>query len=291
MTGGEPKRLLVVSGLSGAGKTVALHALEDCGYYCVDNLPVGFLEEFARQVRASDLPLYRRVAVGIDARNPAEGLSRFPEILHGLRAPDFVPELLFFEATDDVLIQRFGETRRRHPLSTDLVSLPDAIDRERRLLGPLSERADLRLDTTRTHLHGLRSLIRQRVVGRDPSRTTLQLQSFGFKHGVPRDADFVFDARVLPNPHWQPTLRDYTGLDDPVRQFLEASTLAVEFIADLAGFLQRWVSAYEQENRSYLTVAVGCTGGRHRSVHVVESLAAGLRGGGRRLLVKHRDLV
>lgn len=285
-----PKRLLIVSGLSGAGKTVALHALEDCGFYCVDNLPIGFLPEFARQVRASDLPAYRLVAVGIDARNPLEGLSRFPEVLRELRSPDFSPELVYFEATDDVLIQRFGETRRKHPLSTGSLGLPDAIARERVLLGPLSDCADLRVDTTHTHIHGLRNLIRERVVGREPGRITLQLQSFGFKHGAPRDADFVFDARVLPNPHWEPALRDFSGLDTPVADFLAASARARELIQDLDAFLDRWVAAFEAENRSYLTVAVGCTGGRHRSVYVVERLAEGLRRRGRQTLVKHRDL-
>lgn len=284
------QRLVIVSGLSGAGKTVALHALEDCGFYCVDNLPIGFLAAFTRQVLESDLAIYRQVAVGIDARNPAEGLSRFPDVLRELRATELAPELLFIEATDDVLIQRFGETRRRHPLSTPEIGLPDAIARERDLLGPFSESADLRIDTSRTNIHALRTQVRDRVAGRERARLSLQLISFGFKHGVPRDADFVFDVRILPNPHWQPTLRDHTGLDPAVARFLEQAPDVHRFLDDVDRFLTTWVPAYEAENRIYLTVAIGCTGGRHRSVYIVERLAGRLAARGRQVLLKHRDM-
>jgi RNase adapter protein RapZ len=282
------KRLVIVSGLSGAGKTVALHALEDSGFYCIDNLPIVFLSEFARQVREDYLPAYRQVAVGIDARNPAEGLSQFPEILSKLQISGRAPELLFIEATDDVLIQRFSETRRKHPLSSATIGLPDAIARERKLLGPLSECADLRVDTS--HTHELRDLIRDRVVGRRFASLALQFISFGFKYGIPRDADFVFDVRVLPNPHWQANLRDFSGRDAAVVEYLESAPMVAEMVQELHRFLWAWVPRFEGANRSYLTVAVGCTGGRHRSVYVVERVAAAFAAQSTQVIVKHRDM-
>lgn len=286
----EGQRLIIVSGLSGAGKTVALHALEDAGFYCVDNLPVGFLPDFTRQLRASTLPAYRQVAVGIDARNPAEGLSQFPEALKGLASEGLPPELLFVEATDDVLLQRFSETRRKHPLSTGSLGLPDAIARERILLGPLSECADLRIDTSLTHIHELRDLIRERVVGRARGTLSLQFVSFGFKYGLPRDADFVFDVRFLPNPHWQASLRDCSGKDPAVIEFLERAPEVETVLQQLVGFLEAWIPRFQADNRSYLTVALGCTGGRHRSVFAVERLAAHFSKRGMSALMKHRDI-
>lgn len=284
------KRLIIVSGLSGAGKTVALHALEDAGFYCIDNLPLGFLGQFAAQIRADATPLYRRVAVGIDARNPAEGLSRFPDVLAQLERDGLDPELIFIEARDEVLIKRFSETRRKHPLSASGLALPDAIVRERKLLEPISEHADLRIDTSHTHIHQLRDTIRERVVGRRATRLSLQFLSFGFKYGVPPDADFVFDVRCLPNPHWQSRLRDRTGLEAEVIEFLERTPMVEQMLGELVTLLGAWVPRFEADDRSYLTVAIGCTGGRHRSVYVTERLARHFTDGGRSTQVKHRDM-
>lgn len=283
------KRFIVVTGLSGAGKSVALNALEDLGYYCIDNLPIGLLSEFARRSRETSHPLYRRVAVGIDARNPADDLSRFPEILNELGVGDLTLELIFIEANDDALIKRFSETRRKHPLSRDNVSLRDAIGRERELLDPLSEDADLRIDTSHSHVHELLDLIRKRVANRPVATLSLQFVSFAFKHGVPRDADFVFDVRCLPNPYWEPSLRDHSGRDQIVIEYLERAPVVAEMAADLSNFMDGWIPKFEEENRSYLTVAFGCTGGHHRSVYMAERLAAHFRALGKNVLVTHRD--
>ncbi|MGH8659951.1 MAG: RNase adapter RapZ [Gammaproteobacteria bacterium] len=287
---GEPMRLIIVTGLSGAGKSVALHALEDFGYYCIDNLPIGMLPEFLRRSRETDRALYHKVAVGMDARNPAEDLSRFPTLLRELASDAHKPELIFFEASDDILIKRFSETRRKHPLSSHRVSLSDAIRRERELLAPLSEHADLLIDTSQTHVHELRRLIRERVVQRQSQGLSLQFTSFGFKHGIPPEADFVFDLRCLPNPYWDANLRDHSGRDRAVINFLEGSDLVWQMRRDLCAFLDSWIPKFEAENRSYLTVALGCTGGHHRSVYLTEKLAAYYQAQGKEVLVRHRDL-
>lgn len=283
------RRLLVVSGMSGAGKTVALRALEDAGFYCVDNLPLDFLARFAELMLTSQVPAWRQVAVGIDVRNPAETLQGFPNQLAALRSEDLDVELLFFDATDEALVKRFQETRRQHPLFADGRPLGAAIALERVLLEPLAEAADLQVDTTTTHIHQLRDLIRSRIAGRSPGSLALQCLSFGFKYGVPSDADFVFDVRFLPNPHWQTSLRDKTGQDPEVIAFLDATPAAQDFLQFLCEFLERWVPHFEADDRSYLTVAVGCTGGRHRSVYMVEGLGRYLRSQGRRVVITHRE--
>ena len=284
------KRLIIVSGLSGSGKTVALHSLEDHGFYCIDNLPISFLTEFAQLATASDAPLYRLVAVGIDARNPAAALLQFPEVVEAIRNAGVTPELTFIEASDEVLLKRFSETRRKHPLSSGQISLADALVRERELLAPIAEYADLRIDTSHTHVHALREMIRARVARDDLSSLSLQIMSFGFKHGVPPDADFVFDVRCLPNPHWQAGLRDSTGCDPEVVEFLRKSPLVGEMTVAITKFLQEWIPRFSDDNRSYLTVALGCTGGRHRSVYMAEQTAAVLQSRSQRVIVHHRDM-
>lgn len=286
----NPKRLVVISGLSGAGKTVALHTLEDTGFYCVDNLPLGFLAEFAREVAGSRWPAYRQVAVGIDVRNATGDIADLPMLLQRLKSDALAVELVFIEASDDMLLKRFSETRRRHPLSGDALPLPGAIAAERARLAPLSDYADLRVDTSAMHVHRLREWVRERVARRAVGEISLQLLSFGYKNGVPPESDFVFDARGLPNPHWEAELRDLSGLDAAVRSFLGASPLARELAEQIEGFMLAWIPRFEAEDRPYLTVAVGCTGGRHRSVYVTERLAESLRGNGRAVLVSHRDL-
>lgn len=282
------RRFIIVSGLSGAGKTIALHALEDAGFYCVDNLPAGFLADFTRFIGDDDLPHYRRVAVGIDARNREADLEQLPAILDALQSDQVTVELVFIEASDECLINRFSETRRRHPLSGDSLPLRAAIARERELLEPIISRADLRIDTSHTHIHQFRAQILERVMNRERGVLALQVCSFGYKNGVPPDADFVFDVRCLPNPHWDPTLRNLTGRDEAVQQFLDSTELARAMSDDIIAFLRIWVPRFEADNRSYLTIAIGCTGGRHRSVYVVERIAAEFRTQ-RHVVLTHRD--
>jgi UPF0042 nucleotide-binding protein len=282
------RRFILISGMSGAGKTTALHALEDAGFYCVDNLPAGFLAEFAKHLGEDDLPHYRKVAVGIDARNRESDLAQLPDILDHLRTASLSVELIFIEASEEALLKRFSETRRRHPLSGTRLPLREAIARERSLLEPIIARADLRIDTTHTHIHKFRTQFIERIMRRDTNALALQFCSFGYKNGVPPDADFVFDVRCLPNPHWDPELRHLTGRDDAVRGFLDTSELAREMVAYVTAFLEKWIPRFEADNRSYLTIAIGCTGGRHRSVYVAEKLATHFRAM-RHVVATHRD--
>jgi UPF0042 nucleotide-binding protein len=283
-------KLIVVSGMSGAGKSVALNTLEDLGYYCIDNLPANLLPAFAIQMVSGQLP-YEDSAVGIDARNPASELQRFPEIFAELREQGVECELLFLEADDPILIKRFSETRRKHPLTSHAMSLAEAIARERELLADLARHADLRLDTSHTNLHQLRDVMMKRVTRRSPGSLSLLVESFGYKQGVPRDADFVFDVRCLPNPHWIPELRPLTGKDSEVAGFLKADPLAGEMFQELKAFLERWVPRFLAEGRSYLTVAIGCTGGQHRSVYLAEQLGEYFKSHGSvTVIVRHREL-
>lgn len=283
------RRLVVVTGLSGSGKSIALHSLEDLGFYCIDNLPVSLFEAFTEQLH-SDREHDVQVAIGIDARTRVKDLPSVATLKQRLREHGIDCEILFLDADDDILIQRFSETRRRHPLTDQRRSLEQAIAFERELLDPLLASADLRLDTTRTNLHQLRELIRNRVGGRRADRMSLLFQSFGFKQGVPTNADFVFDARCLPNPHWQVELRPLTGRDPEVADFLQSDPRAAEFLDQLERFLGHWIPCFEAEGRSYLTVAVGCTGGQHRSVYLTERLSARFQAEGRQVLTNHREL-
>jgi UPF0042 nucleotide-binding protein len=282
------RRFIIVTGLSGAGKSVALHALEDAGFYSVDNLPAALLLDFAEFVGKRDLPHYRQVAVGIDARNPATDLAQFPAALDTLSGIDFDVELIYVEASNQTLINRFSETRRRHPLSSSEQSLGQAIAQERIVMEALSDRADLRVDTTHTHVHEFRALIAERVARRMTDALSLQVCSFGYKNGAPPDADFVFDLRCLPNPYWDPSLREFSGRDPAIQDFLNREPAVERMVNDIVEFLTKWIPAFEAENRSYLTIAMGCTGGRHRSVYVSESIAAHFKAGHRIMLV-HRD--
>lgn len=287
----ERTRLIIVSGLSGSGKTVALHTLEDSGAYCIDNLPVTMLSGFGRHVTSLGPGMSGHYAVGVDARNRMNDLEAFPDLLAELeQVTGMRPEILFLTADEDTLIKRFSETRRRHPLSTgDHVPLADAIAQERSLLVPIQSRADLVIDTTATTLHQLRDLVRERLVGHS-RQLSLLFQSFGFKHGVPSDADFVFDVRVLPNPHWEAHLREQTGRDAAVTDYLSAHEEVERMYTDIRDFLTRWIPAFKRENRTYLTVAIGCTGGQHRSVYLCDRLAAHFTDGTQDVSVRHREL-
>ncbi|KAA3626179.1 MAG: RNase adapter RapZ [Proteobacteria bacterium] len=284
-------KLVLISGLSGSGKSTALRTLEDLGYYCIDNLPVLLLYDFAQQMQRRPADTIRNSAVGIDARNLEEDLQQVPSILERLKNDGVECEVLFLTADDDALFKRFSETRRKHPLSGNRYSLADAIESERARLEPIVSCANLVIDTSLTNIHELRELVRERVYGRARNSISLLFQSFGYKHGVPGDADFVFDVRCLPNPYWEPQLRPLNGFDAAVIEYLESQPMVMAMIEDLRGLLERWLPHFEAENRSYVTVGIGCTGGQHRSVYTVEKLAAHFRkllSG--TVLTRHREL-
>lgn len=280
--------MVVISGLSGSGKSLALNALEDLGYYCVDNLPGGLLAGLIREIRARP-ERYPRVAIGIDARTGADGLERLIGLLDDLNHPSEF-RLLFLEAQPAVIARRFSETRRRHPLA-DVGGLETAIEEERALMAPLRARADWIIDTSETNVHQLRRQVLRRVgEGASGGIQSLVLESFGFKNGVPPDVDFVFDARCLPNPHWIAELRPRTGLDAEVRAWLESHERVKAFHADVLGFIQRWLPALAEDQRSLLTIAIGCTGGRHRSVYLVDRMVDALESSAGRVIISHREL-
>ena len=289
-TGNKRRRLIIVSGLSGAGKSQALNALEDLDYFCIDNLPISLFNQLIALLIDEDNAFPPNVAVGIDARSPEKDLSTLPKSIERLREAGVTTELVFVEAVKSVLTTRFGETRRKHPLSTADLPLIDAIDRERQLLGFLSDMADLHIDTSRTSIHELRDIVRQRLANRPAGSLSLQFISFGYKNGVPRDADFLFDVRCLPNPYWEKELRDFTGKDAAVTEFLSGLPTVTEMNHNIRDFLERWLPLFEAENRSYLCIAIGCTGGRHRSVYLVEELSNYFRNKKKHVVTRHRDL-
>ncbi|HEX5458363.1 MAG TPA: RNase adapter RapZ [Steroidobacteraceae bacterium] len=267
-------RIVVLSGLSGSGKSVALHMLEDLEFYCVDNIPAALLKPFISHAVRSPERTYERAAVGLDARNTAAEIATVPRLTDELRRSGIECEVIFLTATDEELLRRFAETRRKHPMSRHDVDLRAAIAMERQLLEPIIYAADLVIDTSRLGVHALRDLIKQRLGEPHAGRLSLTFESFGFKHGIPGDADFVFDARSLPNPYWEPALRGLTGRDAEVIRFLEGQTDVAALIADIAQFIRARIPEYVASNRGYLTVAVGCTGGQHRSVYIVDKLVA-----------------
>jgi UPF0042 nucleotide-binding protein len=283
-------RLIIVSGLSGSGKTVALHHFEDLGFYCIDNMPAALLATLIGEITATQDPLYANLAIGIDARNRAADLAQLPEMVRDLRARGMRCEMIFLHADDNILLKRFGETRRKHPLSAAGFSLREAIDRERQLLGPIIASADLILDTTRTSIYELRDIIRGRVGDQEQPGLSILIESFGFKHGIPADADFVFDLRCLPNPYWDMALRSLTGKDAKVIEFLDSSASFQRMYGDILGFLDRWIPEYIDFSRNYLTVAIGCTGGQHRSVYMAEKLASELARRYSPVMTRHNEL-
>jgi UPF0042 nucleotide-binding protein len=282
--------MVIISGLSGSGKSVALHALEDMDYYCIDNLPIGLLDAFASEIRDHSRTSSNNVGVGIDARNHPDQLGNFPNIIAGLGNKGIACKILFLQADDATLLKRFSETRRKHPLSGADTPLADAIDRERQLLSPIVANADMFIDTSHTNVHQLRDLVMECQGNAEKAGFSLLLRSFGYKHGIPGDADFVFDARCLPNPHWQAGLRNLTGRDRDVAEYLEQEGVAREYYQQLETFLVNWVPRFREDNRSYLSVAIGCTGGQHRSVYLVERLTQHLDGRLCDIVTRHREL-
>lgn len=276
-------QVILVSGLSGSGKSIAIAVLEDVGYYCVDNLPLPMLESLVSFLRQEG---HARVAIAIDARSGAS-FSQMPQIVDTLRGQGVDLRAVFLEAKTLSLVQRFSETRRRHPLSSDTVSLQEAIQLEREMLADIAPLAH-RIDTSDLSASALRLWIKD-LVGQDRSRLTLLFESFGFKHGIPLDADLVFDVRCLPNPHYVADLRPLTGRDQPVKAYLEASPNAMALLADIRGFVENWLPCFIRDHRAYLTVAIGCTGGQHRSVYFAETLATAFRER-EQVLVRHREL-
>ncbi len=289
-SGASPVQVLVVSGLSGSGKSVALRTLEDLDYYCADNLPAELLPQFVESVvdGAQDA---NRIAVGIDVRNRPQDLADLPRSLAALGSAGFGYRLVFLDTRDEVLIKRFNETRRRHPLSRNGLPLAEAIARERELMRPLAALADVVIDSSELNVHQLRRKIATEIASGSEGGLSILLESFAYKNGLPADADFVFDVRCLPNPHWLPALRPLSGRDPAVREHLDEQPLVRDYLDQVIGFLDSFLPRFENDSRSYVTVAFGCTGGRHRSVYCAETVAAHLRAHGREQVVTfHREI-
>src|SRR6202041_4100812 len=272
------------------GKSVALHMLEDIDFYCVDNIPAALLKPFISHTVRGLGDTYPRTAVGLDARNRPNEIETIPALVSELRRSGISCEVLYLHASDEVLLKRYAETRRKHPLVNGCVSLREAIASERKLLEPITAAADWVIDTSHMGVHALRERLRERVDRRREGRLSLMFESFGYKHGIPGDADFVFDVRSLPNPYWEHALRPLNGRDAAVIEYLAGHESVATMIADLIEFLERRLVEFAQANRSYLTIAVGCTGGQHRSVYIAEQLAQHFRKSHPQVLTRHDSL-
>lgn len=283
-------KLVVISGRSGSGKSTALQALEDIGFYCIDNLPALLLPDLVQQM-ISEPSHPDKIAVSIDARNLLSNLSKFPQILEQLRAERWAEyEVIYLDSSEATLLKRYSSTRRKHPLSNETKNLQQSIQSEAELLEPIASLADIRIDTTRLSLYDLRDTVKLRVAKRKEQILSVQFESFGFKHGVPLDVDFVFDVRVLPNPHWIPELRQYTGQQKPVQEFLGKEPEVSEMIREITEFLEKWLPRFAKNNRSYITIGIGCTGGQHRSVYICEQLTSHFSQLMDNVHVRHREL-
>ncbi|AKH68856.1 putative P-loop-containing kinase [Spongiibacter sp. IMCC21906] len=282
-------QLIIISGRSGSGKSTALHQLEDEGFYAIDNLPVSLLPALVQELSQNPLKAHKQVAVCIDARNSQAELQRFKSLCEQVRQYAKL-SIVFLDAAEDKLIKRFSETRRRHPLTSKALPLAEAIKLEAILLEPIVVEASLTIDSSDMTVHDLRAAIRDRILGADAAQLAIQLKSFGFKRGLPIDADLVFDLRMLPNPHWNESLRKLTGRDPEVVAFLQDEVDVQKMHDDILSYLQHWLPKIEASNRSYFTVAIGCTGGQHRSVYMAETLASSLQSQYPGLQVRHREL-
>ncbi|GIU41183.1 nucleotide-binding protein [Shewanella sairae] len=278
-------KLVLVSGRSGSGKSVLLRMLEDLGYYCVDNLPLPMMGTLLNELSGNT----KLVAISVDIRNLPENKDEL--VKHLTFLPEGVELLSFFlNSSDEVLLKRYNETRRLHPLSHDNVSLKEAIELESRLLEPLANIVDHYIDTSSLNIYDLNDQVREILIGNVDKQLMINFESFGFKHGMPTEADFMFDVRFLPNPHWEPDLRPMTGLDKPVQDFLNERPRVNQFIQQIEDLLESWLPDLERNNRSYLTIAIGCTGGQHRSVYITERLAAHFKDGKHKVQARHREL-
>lgn len=276
--------LIIISGRSGSGKSVALRVVEDLGYYCVDNIPVNLLPSLVRSVSDN----YDKIAVSIDVRNLPKDQQQFNDILEYL--PDFAkPTLFYLDSDDQTLIRRYSETRRLHPLSIDSLPLDLAIQKEKELLDVLVTQADHVIDTTDLSVHQLAESMRETILGKKDKQLIITFESFGFKHGIPKGADYVFDARFLPNPHWEPELKPLTGLDQPVKDYLASHSIVQKFTWQIQTFVQTWLPHLERNNRSYLTIAIGCTGGQHRSVYLAQIIGESFAMSHPNVKIRHRE--
>ena len=290
MTDQQPSsasELIIVSGLSGSGKTTGLRTLEDLGYYCIDNLPIALLSALGEQLLL-DNPTINRAAVCIDIRNSTD-LHQFGDLIEQLRSRNVLCQILFFTASEAALINRFNETRRSHPLADSSRSIAAAISHERQQLLPISELADRTIDTSQDTIYELRDRLLGLMSGQQLT-TSLLFQSFGFKYGAPTDMDLVFDMRCLPNPNWDQALRPHTGLEQPVIEFLRGQPLVVEMFNSTRDYLQRWIPQFFAGGRSYLNIGIGCTGGRHRSVYIAQTLADHFTPKFENVVIRHRQL-
>jgi UPF0042 nucleotide-binding protein len=287
-------KLVIISGRSGSGKSSALHLLEDEGYYCIDNLPVALIPELVNRFHdtstqsTSNVNELDKIALCIDARNTSSDLKDFVNLLE-LRPDGVNVDIIFLDTDTNKLIKRFSETRRRHPLSNKETALAEAIEREKIILEPIADKATLTIDTTEMSLHELRSTLKARLVEKQGPGISVLFQSFGFKHGIPQDADIVYDIRILPNPHWDHSLRSLTGLDQPVIDFLDHQPEVESMFNDIKLYLEKWLPSFESNNRSYITIAIGCTGGQHRSVYMAERLAHYFLHDYKNVQVRHRE--
>ena len=282
-------KLIIISGRSGSGKSTALRALEDAGYHCIDNFPVALLRSLISEATVDPMLRQHDLAIGIDARSA--GIAQLPEIRAALDRDEQVQcEIIYLNASSPTLVKRFSETRRRHPLTNGDTDLRQAIDAESRLLNDIAALADLTIDTTQLEGPTLAGLIKERVADERPAGLNLLFRSFGFKFGVPVDADLVFDVRCLPNPYWVEALRPLTGLDRPVQDFLAKDEVVCKMQSDIITFLDAWLPRFEANRRTYMTVALGCTGGQHRSVHMAEQLGAHFAQRYANVLVRHREV-
>ncbi len=282
-------KLKIVSGLSGSGKTIALHTLEDAGYFCVDNLPVGLLSDFVTTMKNNKPSFYDLIAVAVDARCDIGDMAHFNHIITEIKAMGIEVEILFLTSKVEKLLTRFSETRRKHPLSRKGLPLIEAIHLERSILTNISTNADLTIDTSELNVHELRQTINHRLIHDDRGTMAILIQSFGFKHGLPANTDFMFDVRCLPNPHWEGHLRPYTGKDQPVIDYLEGFPEVQKMYKSILDFMQNWIPCFENEGRSYMTVSIGCTGGQHRSVYLAQKITSKLQKQRENVSIRHRE--
>lgn len=282
-------KLVIISGRSGSGKSTALNLLEDEGYYCIDNLPVALIPQVMSHMRDSDVQEHDKVAICIDARNAIHDLSTFVGVIAATPEQDDL-DVVFLDTNEQQLIKRFSETRRRHPLSDKQTALAEAIVNERKILEPIADIATLTIDTSNMSLHELRSMLKDRLLEKQGPGISILFESFGFKQGIPVDADIVYDIRILPNPHWDPSLRSLTGADQPVIKFLNQQLEVEEMFNDIRGYLKKWLPLFELNNRSYITVAIGCTGGQHRSVYMAARLHRFFADQYKNVQLRHREL-
>lgn len=284
-------QLIIISGRSGSGKTTALHLLEDHGFYCIDNLPASLFTTAIDQTLLQSEIIQPKIAVSIDARSLPKQIENFPSIFEKLRAKYIKCDLVYLDAKDEILVSRFSETRRRHPLTSTTLSLAEAIEDESKLLAPIINLATLHVDTSQLNVYQLKDFLKLHLLEEPELGTAFLIESFGFKRGIPMDADWVFDLRSLPNPYWVPELRNLTGSDQGVIDYLIEQPEVLEMQNDILNFLEKWLPRFAATNRSYITVAVGCTGGQHRSVYMAEQLGKVLKTTLKNVQVRHRDLL